>query len=214
MVKHATHVRTKKQYAVKVMNVVEPTNEADLEEGGMTLPEIAEEIRLTMSLASPQVVRIYDFYQTPKHVYVLMEFLRGGELLDAVMNLGSYSEKDAAMIMKQLLTGLVKVHEQNITHRDLKLENLILAEKGKLDSLRIADFGLAKKHLDDNKQPVLQRRKADFRGTVSFASLNAHNNIDLSRRDDLWSLYFVILDFLNEKLRWRDIKEYTMVRKF
>ena len=44
----------------------------------MTLPEIAEEIRLTMSLASPQVVRIYDFYQTPKHVYVLMEFLCGG----------------------------------------------------------------------------------------------------------------------------------------
>jgi len=45
---------------------------------------------------------------------------------------------------------------------------------------------------------------------VSFASLNAHNNIDLSRRDDLWSLYFVILDFLNEKLKWREQKDYTM----
>ena len=55
-----------------------------------------------------------------------------------------------------------------------------------------------------------QRKKADFRGTVSFASLNAHNNIDLSRRDDLWSLYFVILDFLEEKLIWREVKEYTM----
>jgi len=41
----------------------------------------------------------------------------------------------------------------------------------------IVDFGLAKKHLDDNKVPVPQRKKADFRGTVSFASLNAHNNI-------------------------------------
>jgi len=69
---------------------------------------------------------------------------------------------------------------------------------------------LAKKHLDDNKNPVPQRKKADFRGTVSFASLNAHNNIDLSRRDDLWSLYFVILDFLNEKLKWREQKEYSM----
>lgn len=45
---------------------------------------------------------------------------------------------------------------------------------------------------------------------MSFASLNAHNNIDLSRRDDLWSLYFVILDFLEEKLVWREVKEYTM----
>ena len=60
------------------------------------------------------------------------------------------------------------------------------------------------------KNPVQQRSKADFRGTVSFASLNAHNNIDLSRRDDLWSLYFVILDFLEEKLVWREVKEYTM----
>lgn len=41
----------------------------------------------------------------------------------------------------------------------------------------IVDFGLAKKHLDDKKQPMAQRKKADFRGTVSFASLNAHNNI-------------------------------------
>lgn len=41
----------------------------------------------------------------------------------------------------------------------------------------IVDFGLAKRHLDDNKMPVSQRKKADFRGTVSFASLNAHNNI-------------------------------------
>ena len=41
----------------------------------------------------------------------------------------------------------------------------------------IVDFGLAKKHLDDFKHPMPQRKKADFRGTVSFASLNAHNNI-------------------------------------
>lgn len=68
-----------------------------------------------------------------------------------------------------------------------------------------------KKHLDPyTKQPVMQRKKADFRGTVSFASLNAHNSIDLARRDDIWSLYFVILDFLNEKLVWREQKDYTM----
>lgn len=41
----------------------------------------------------------------------------------------------------------------------------------------IVDFGLAKKHLDESGNPVPQRKKADFRGTVSFASLNAHNNV-------------------------------------
>jgi tau tubulin kinase len=76
--------------------------------------------------------------------------------------------------------------------------------------VHIVDFGLAKRHLDKFSKPIAQRKKADFRGTVSFASLNAHNNIDLSRRDDLWSLYFVILDFLRESLKWREQKEYSM----
>lgn len=55
------------------------------------------------------------------------------------------------------------------------------------------------------------RKNADFRGTITYASLNAHLKIDLSRRDDLWSLYFVILDFLNENLPWRNSKLYFRI---
>ena len=51
----------------------------------------------------------------------------GGELLDAVMELGSYGERDAATIMGRLFNGLESIHSKNISHRDLKLENLILA---------------------------------------------------------------------------------------
>ena len=50
------------------------------------------------------------------------------------------------------------------------------------------------------------RKSADFRGTITYASLNAHLKIDLSRRDDLWSFYFVILDFFYENLPWRNSK--------
>jgi tau tubulin kinase len=75
----------------------------------------------------------------------------------------------------------------------------------------IVDFGLAKQHLKRTGQPVAQRKQADFRGTVSFASLNAHNSIDLSRRDDMWSFYFVLLDFYNESLIWREKKNLQMV---
>ena len=107
-----------------------------------------------------------------------------------------------------MLEAIQEVHDRNFIHRDVKASNFVLSQDFK--QVFIVDFGLAKQHLDSNKNPVRQRKKADFRGTVSFASLNAHNNIDLSRRDDLWSLYFVILDFLQEKLVWREVKEYTM----
>lgn len=48
------------------------------------------------------------------------------------------------------------------------------------------------------------RKFTDFRGTITYSSLNAHIKVDLSRRDDLWSFYFVILDFFNEVLPWKN----------
>ena len=54
--------------------------------------------------------------------------------------------------------------------------------------------------------PYEERKNTDFRGTITYASVNAHNKVDLSRRDDLWSFYFVILDFLGEELPWRTCK--------
>ena len=99
-----------------------------------------------MSVNSTEnAVKVFDFYVTPTHVYVVMELLRGGELLDAIMDSGAFNEKDCAQVMFQLFKGLVSIHGRSITHRDLKLENLLFAEKNRLDSLRIADFGLAKK---------------------------------------------------------------------
>ena len=120
-----------------------------------------------------------------------------------------YSLKIVIQILIEMLTSIREVHDRGFIHRDVKASNFVLCR----DSRRIfiVDFGLAKRHLDQvTKKPLPRRRKADFRGTVSFASLNAHNNIDLSRRDDIWSFYFTMLDFLNEKLEWREQRDYTI----
>lgn len=57
------------------------------------------------------------------------------------------------------------------------------------------------------------RAQADFRGTISYASLNAHLKIELSRRDDLWSFYFVILEFLDENIPWKLSKFFTFAHQ-
>ena len=74
----------------------------------------------------------------------------------------------------------------------------------------IADFGLAKAHMTKGGGVFKPRLIADFRGTVSFASLNAHYCRELSRRDDLWSWFFVLLDFYNEPLKWRQERNLSM----
>ena len=102
-------------------------------------------------------------------------------------------------------------------HRDIKPSNFVIGKGRSNNKVYLVDFGLSKIHLNELGVPDQQRKNADFRGTIAYASLNAHNKIvfvcykqDLSRRDDLWSWYFVVLDFFNEELEWRTCKSNKM----
>ena len=159
MVKKATHKRTRVEYAVKIINVTSQP----LGDDAMTLEEIAEEVRLTMSFSNvvnANVVKVFDFYVSSGNVYVVMELLTGGSLLDALTIEGCFSERKAAAVLHKLFTGLELIHGDAMAHRDLKLENLVFASKSfeknpvnprhqkkvvDLETLRIADFGLARK---------------------------------------------------------------------
>ena len=121
-----------------------------------------------------------------------------------------YDLKIAIQILIEMVISVKEVHKRGFIHRDVKASNFVFDRENR--KVYIVDFGLAKKHLDNENAPLPKRKNADFRGTVSFASLNAHNNIDLARRDDMWSLYFTMLDFLNVKLEWREQRDYTIVQ--
>lgn len=72
-----------------------------------------------------------------------MEFIRGGELLDILIDGGVYTERDAARAMKQAFLAISYLHSQGIVHRDLKLQNLLLTEKERTSDLKVCDFGLS-----------------------------------------------------------------------
>ena len=154
------------------------------------------------------VCNVHDFVKNSEQNLIVMDLL-GSNLakIRKILEI-NYEFSIAIQLLIEMLAAIEEVHKRGFIHRDVKASNFVLSQDYR--EVFIVDFGLAKKHLDNAGAPYKQRRKADFRGTVSFASLNAHNNIDLSRRDDLWSLYFVMLDFLEEKLKWREVKEYTM----
>ena len=76
-------------------------------------------------------------------VCLVTELLTGGQLLDSVMKRENYSETDAREVFRQLLEGIHYLHNNGIVHRDIKLENLILVNKGDLTTIQIADFGMA-----------------------------------------------------------------------
>lgn len=109
-----------------------------------------------------------------------------------------------------MLHAIKAVHKKGYLHRDIKPVDLLYLQSNFVIGaglnkglIFIVDFGLVKKHLSQEGLPKEERKFAEFRGTVPYASINAHNNHDLGRRDDLWSFYFVILEFLNETLPWK-----------
>eukprot|EP00826_Nyctotherus_ovalis_P009600 TRINITY_DN1253_c0_g1_i2.p2 TRINITY_DN1253_c0_g1~~TRINITY_DN1253_c0_g1_i2.p2 ORF type:complete len:114 (+),score=3.96 TRINITY_DN1253_c0_g1_i2:601-942(+) len=78
-----------------------------------------------------------------------------------------------------MLYAIEKVHDMGYIHRDIKPSNFVMGKKPNNHMVYIVDFGLCKQHLNSKGVPVDQRRTADFRGTVAYASLNAHNKIVL-----------------------------------
>jgi len=110
------------------------------------------------------------------------------------------------------LKCLEKLHEKGYIHRDLKPQNLLLAEPPKswnrdrklrdCYEVYICDFGFAKKHLNDDGEAVQEETRPNFRGTSSYASLRAQEFKDQGRRDDIEALFFVLVELLLGGLPW------------
>ena len=111
--------------------------------------EIRNEIDILKKLSHPNIVKIYEFYVSENHYYIITEYCKEGELFSYIKN--KYSERQLAVLFYQVFSGLWYLHENKILHRDIKLENIMISEKEKDNStgeelfwVKIIDFGTAK----------------------------------------------------------------------
>jgi len=113
---------------------------------------LENEIRVLKRLDHRNVVKLLEAYESRTSVYLVMELVTGGELFDRIVEKGSYSEKDAADLIKQVLSAVAYMHEEGVVHRDLKPENLLYySSSSNIKSgpdaeskIMISDFGLSK----------------------------------------------------------------------
>eukprot|EP00873_Tetraselmis_striata_P019656 jgi/Tetstr1/439920/TSEL_028327.t1 len=89
------------------------------------------------------IMRLHEFYMTRTKLYLVMELMRGGSLLDLILERGGLKEGDAKLVFRQVFWALHYMHERNVIHRDIKLENVMLGQLNDLESVKIADFGFA-----------------------------------------------------------------------
>jgi calcium-dependent protein kinase len=113
--------------------------------------EIVNEIEMLKSLDHPNILKVFEFYNTKEGYYIITELCQGGELFQRIVDNGYFSEEHAAYIMYQLLASVFYCHNLNIIHRDLKPENILIeSEENGFLNIKVIDFGTAK-IFDKNK---------------------------------------------------------------
>lgn len=101
------------------------------------------EVEILKKLIHPNIMQIFEFYEDKKTFYIISEICEGGELFAQIVDKGSFNEKDAAHIIKQILSAVNYIHSNNIVHRDLKPENILL-DMNNNDVIKIIDWGTAR----------------------------------------------------------------------
>jgi len=135
-VKLGTHILTGEQVAVKVLEKERIVDIADVE-------RVAREIHILKLIRHPHIIQLYEIIETPRQLYLIMEYASGGELFDYIVQHGRAKEPEACRFLHQILAGIEQVHSMHVVHRDLKPENLLLDERR---DIKIVDFGLSNTH--------------------------------------------------------------------
>lgn len=133
IVKEGTDKKTGRKWALKYIekNIVD-----DME-------VLEREINIMRRLRHRHVLGLREVFESSDQFCLVTELVTGGELFEKIVEVGSYSEKDAGNIVRQVLLGVEYLHANGVAHRDLKPENLLVGGKDE-DEIKIADFGLSK----------------------------------------------------------------------
>ncbi|KAI8505689.1 Tau-tubulin kinase 2 [Branchiostoma belcheri] len=125
---------------------------------------------------------------------------------------GTFSISTTLRLGVQMLRAVQAVHDVGFLHRDIKPSNFTI---GRLHQdarkVYLLDFGLARQYTNSAGEVRTPRPVAGFRGTVRYASINAHKNMEMGRHDDLWSLLYMLVEFATGHLPWRKIKDKEQV---
>ncbi|ORX82674.1 Pkinase-domain-containing protein [Basidiobolus meristosporus CBS 931.73] len=132
-VKLGIHAQSGQEVAIKLIKKANVDSES-------RMAKIKREITVLRSLDHPNIVRLFEVIETDKYIGIIIEYASGGELFDHILAHRYLKEREACRLFAQLISGVSYMHEKNVVHRDLKLENLLLDRNR---NIIITDFGFA-----------------------------------------------------------------------
>lgn len=184
VVRKATNGETGEDVAIKILD------KAQLQLMNMT-SQIKREITLLTTLKHPNIVNGFEVLNSPAKLYMVMEFVDGGDMHSLISERRRIPEDEAQRYFFGLINCLAYCHEQGVTHRDLKLENLLISRAG---DLKVCDFGLASvRALNSDPNQLC----STIVGTEDFAAPEILQQIPYSgEQADMWSAGIILYTML------------------
>ncbi|KAM5247407.1 serine/threonine-protein kinase 33 [Ctenodactylus gundi] len=181
MVFEATDKEADTKWAIKTVNK---------EKAGSSAVKLLErEVNILKSVKHEHIIHLEQIFETPKKMYLVMELCEDGELKEILERKGHFSENETRWIIQSLASAIAYLHNKDIVHRDLKLEN-IMVKSSFIDAnnemnlnIKVTDFGLAvQKH--GRKEAMMQATC----GTPIYMAPEVINAHDYSQQCDIWSI--------------------------
>lgn len=137
------------------------------------LSNVALERTILTQLDSPYIVKMYFSFQTGDNIYLVMEYLNGGDCAALLKSMGHLDEKWARFYMCEITLGLEFLHGRDVVHRDLKPDNLLIDAQG---HLKLTDFGLSKvgflgRRIDDRRDSTTPNSPVNRRSSIAHSPL-------------------------------------------
>ena len=176
------HILTNELVAIKILDKMYLNHTPD------DYQSVKQEINILKSVKHKHIVQLYEVLQTSRHIFIIMEYCEGKDLLDYILTKSKLSEEESLKYFQQLINALFYLHSQNIAHRDIKIDNMLLDRNR---DLKLVDFGLSTKYPDDNllDQPC---------GTVVYAAPEVLQGREYhGMLADVWSSGIVLYGMLS-----------------
>jgi len=169
----------KKEFAVKIIHkkrLAKPKQQLSLD----------REVDILKKVDHPYCVRLEGIYSTNNHLYLVLEYCKGGELFDMICKHSHFTEAQAVKVVKQVNSALKYLHGMGVVHRDIKPENILLLEPHPDSIVKLTDFGLAN-HLDGSDLKFWTSC-----GTLYYAAPEVLSTNSYGPKIDYWSLGVVM----------------------
>jgi len=173
VVKVGINKKTKEKVAIKIIDRNDVGKDYE--------KNLRMEMDILRRVDHPNIIALHEMVEAGNKLYFVMELVTGGELFDRIVEKGSYSEEDAKILVRKIVSAIDYLHKQNIAHRDLKPENLLVKSVEDDTEVKIADFGLSK-IIDKDK---MMQTACGTPGYVAPEVLNAEG---YDKEVDMWSV--------------------------